>query len=143
MKTRVAIMGPEMETVLRWQNKKLKGTQVPRATELLYQLYTVHAQTVVEDKTKHLSNVNHICSILSLLLKPEHVSEKNIPISVSLYRDTLCILKYEHWLFHSTFHEKMFTEQQTHTRHEPVCSRDKCADVTLPPDFPATMLPGL
>ena len=61
-------MGPEMETVLRWQNKKLKGTQVPRATELLYQLYTVHAQTVVEDKTKRLSNVNHICSILSLLV---------------------------------------------------------------------------
>ena len=26
-------------------------------------------------------------------------------------------LKYEHQLFHSTFHEKMLTEQQTHTRH--------------------------
>ena len=35
VKTRVAIIGPEMETVLGWQNKKLKGTQVPRATELL------------------------------------------------------------------------------------------------------------
>lgn len=74
VKTGVALMGPEMETVLRWQNKKLSGTQVPRATELLYQLYTVHAQTVEEEETKCLSNVNHICSILSFLLKPEHVS---------------------------------------------------------------------
>lgn len=69
-----AVIDPDMEAVLRWQNKKIKGTQVPGATKLLYQSYTVYAQTFVGDKSKRLSNVNHICSIWPFLLQPEPVS---------------------------------------------------------------------